>query len=108
MEMEEEGGGGKEVALGRQLETSGARRVFPCGDERSFRARFKLTAVVPDNWLAVSNMPIESERKIDIGKEVRFQATPSISSYLNVFVAGELDLIETKAAGTQIRVIATK
>src|SRR3989440_6635361 len=31
-----------------------------------------------------------------------------MSSYLNVFVAGELDVIETKAAGTQIRVIATK
>src|SRR2546430_1439324 len=53
-------------------------------------------------------MPIESETKIDIGKEVRFAMTPPMSSYLNVFVAGELDLIETKAAGTQIRVIATK
>src|SRR6202011_1636924 len=53
-------------------------------------------------------MPVESERKIDIGREVRFQATPSMSSYLNVFVAGELDLIETKVAETQIRVIATK
>ena len=56
-------------------------------------------------------MPIESERKIDspeANKEVRFAITPPMSSYLNVFVAGELDAIETKAAGTQIRVIATK
>jgi aminopeptidase N len=124
MPYQEEGTGAKKIALGTQFEPSDARRFFPCWDEPSFRARFQLTAVVPENWLAVSNMPIESERKIDpsspnaspartsgatgIGKEVRFQPTPSMSSYLNVFVAGELDLIETKAAGTQIRVIATK
>jgi aminopeptidase N len=108
MPYQEQGTGAKKVALGTQFEPSDARRFFPCWDEPSFRARFQLTAVVPGDWLAVSNMPIESERKIDIGKEVRFQATPSMSSYLNVFVAGELDLIETKVAGTQIRLIATK
>jgi aminopeptidase N len=108
MPYQEQGTGAKKVALGTQFEPSDARRFFPCWDEPSFRACFQLTAVVPGDWLAVSNMPIESERKIDIGKEVRFQATPSMSSYLNVFVAGELDLIETKVAGTQIRLIATK
>src|SRR6266852_644748 len=108
MPYQEQGTGAKKIALGTQFEPSDARRFFPCWDEPSFRARFQLTAVVPGNWLAVSNMPIESERKIDIGKEVRFQATPSMSSYLNVFVAGEIDLIETKVAGTQIRLIATK
>jgi aminopeptidase N len=121
MPYQEEGTGAKKIALGTQFEPSDARRFFPCWDEPSFRARFQLTAVVPENWLAVSNMPIESERspqrvrpaadKIDLPegtKEIRFQKTPSMSSYLNVFVAGELDLIETKAAGTQIRVIATK
>ncbi|HYR22192.1 MAG TPA: M1 family metallopeptidase [Chthoniobacterales bacterium] len=108
MPYQEQGTGAKKLALGTQFEPSDARRFFPGWDEPSFRARFQFTAVVPENWLAVSNMPIESERKIEIGKEVRFQATPSMSSYLNVFVAGELDLIETKVAGTQIRVIATK
>ena len=118
MPYQEQGTGAKKIALGTQFEPSDARRFFPCWDEPSFRARFQLTAVVPENWLAVSNMPVESERKIDppkdglaaasLGKEVRFQATPSMSSYLTVFVAGELDSIETKVGGTQIRVIATK
>src|SRR6266699_3046952 len=108
MPYQEQRTGAKKVALGSQFEPSDARRFFPCWDEPSFRASFQLTAVLPENWLAVSNMPIESERKIDIGKEVRFQPTPSMSSYLNVFVAGEFDAIETKAAGTQVRVIATK
>ena len=105
---QEQGTGAKKIMLGTQFEATDARRMFPCWDEPSFRARFQLTAVVPQNWLAVSNMPIESERKIDNAKEVRFAATPSMASYLNVFVAGELDLIETKSGGTQVRVITTK
>jgi aminopeptidase N len=118
MPYQEQGTGAKKIALGTQFEPSDARRFFPCWDEPSFRARFQLTAVVPQNWLAVSNMPVESERKIDPpspgsgatgnGKEVRFQATPSMSSYLNVFVAGELELIEKKVGDTQVRVVATK
>lgn len=108
MRYQEQGTGAKKIALGTQFEATDARRFFPCWDEPSFRARFQFTAVVPENWLAVSNMPVESETKIDHGKEVRFAPTPPMASYLNVFVAGELDLIETKATGTQIRVIATK
>jgi len=105
---QEQGSGTKKIMLGTQFEATDARRLFPCWDEPVFRARFQLTAVIPENWFAVSNMPIESERKIARGKEVRFAATPSMSSYLNVFVAGELDLIESQSGPTQIRVITTK
>jgi aminopeptidase N len=108
MPYQEQGSGAKKIALGTQFEATDARRFFPCWDEPSFRAQFQLSTVVPENWLAVSNMPIEKETKIGNTKEVRFAMSPSMASYLNVFVAGELDLIETKAAGTQIRVIATK
>ena len=104
----EQGSGAKKIMLGTQFEATDARRLFPCWDEPSFRARFQLTAVVPENWIAVSNMPVEHERKIDNKKEVRFAPTPPMSSYLNVFVAGELDLIESKSGPTQIRVITTK
>ncbi len=105
---QEQGSGTKKIMLGTQFEATDARRLFPCWDEPVFRARFQLTAVIPENWFAVSNMPIESEKKIAGGKEVRFAATPSMSSYLNVFVAGELDLIESQSGLTQIRVITTK
>jgi aminopeptidase N len=105
---QEQGSGARKVMLGTQFEATDARRFFPCWDEPAFRARFQLTVVVPENWLAVSNMPIESEQKIADGKEVRFASTPPMSSYLNVFVAGELDFIESQVGPTQIRVIATK
>jgi aminopeptidase N len=103
-----QGSGARKIMLGSQFEATDARRFFPCWDEPVFRARFQLTAVVPETWLAASNMPIESERKISGGKEVRFAATPPMSSYLNVFVAGELDFIESRSGPTQLRVIATK
>src|SRR4030095_12140343 len=105
---QEQGSGERKVMLGTQFEPTDARRFFPCWDEPAFRARFQLSAVVPENRLAVSNMPVESEKRIAGGKEVRFAATPSMSSYLNVFVAGELDFIESRSGPTQLRVIATK
>jgi len=108
MPYQEQGSGAKKVMLGTQFEATDARRFFPCWDEPVFRAHFQLTTVVPENWLAVSNMPIESEKAATGGKEVHFAATPPMSSYLNVFVAGELDLIESRSGPTQLRVIATK
>src|SRR5215217_1796820 len=96
MRYQEQGSGARKVMLGTQFEATDARRSFPCWDEPAFRSRFQLTVVVPENWLAVGNMPIESEQNIAGGKEVRFAPTPPMSSYLNVFVAGELDLIESR------------
>ena len=108
MRYQEQGSGARKTMLGSQFEATDARRFFPCWDEPVFRARFQLTAVVPENWLGVSNMPIENEKKIAGGKEVRFAATPRMSSYLNVFVTGELDFIESRSGPTQLRVITTK
>jgi aminopeptidase N len=108
MRYQERGTGARKIMLGSQFEATDARRFFPCWDEPVFRARFQLTAVVPENWLAVSNMPVESEEKIADGKDVRFAATPPMSSYLNVFVAGELESIESRSGPTELRVIATK
>src|SRR4030095_5572180 len=88
MRYQEQGSGAQKVMLGTQFEATDARRFFPCWDEPAFRARFQLTVVVPENWLAVSNMPIEKERKMAGAKEVRFASTPPMSSYLNVFLGG--------------------
>src|SRR5207245_5371590 len=73
MRYQEQGSGARKVMLGTQFEATDARRFFPCWDEPAFRSRFQLTVVVPENWLAVSNMPIESEQVV---RRVRF-APPS-------------------------------
>jgi aminopeptidase N len=105
---QEQGTGTKKIMLGTQFEATDARRMFPCWDEPSFRARFQLTAVVPENFTAVSNMPIEKETKAGGGKEIRFAATPPMASYLNVFCAGELDAITAKKGNVIHGVWATK
>ncbi|MEY2493367.1 MAG: hypothetical protein QOH24_2318 [Verrucomicrobiota bacterium] len=104
----EQGSGAEKIFFGTQFEATDARRFFPCWDEPAFRARFQLTIVVPENWMAVSNMPIASERKVADGREVSFQPTPSMSSYLNVFCAGEFDSIESEIEGVKLRIITTK
>ncbi|HEY4757099.1 MAG TPA: M1 family metallopeptidase, partial [Chthoniobacterales bacterium] len=105
---QEQGTGANKVFLGTQFEATDARRLFPCWDEPAFRARFQLTAVVPENWMAVSNMPIAAENKGADGKEVQFHSTPSMSSYLNVFCAGEFDAVESEVDGVKLRITTTK
>lgn len=98
---------GKKIMLGTQFEPTDARRFFPCWDEPSFRARFQLTAIVPENWVAASNMPVEKETKIEGGKEVRFGSTPPMASYLNVFCAGQLETLSAKYKGVNHAVVTT-
>jgi len=105
---QEQGTNEKKIMLGTQFEATDARRMFPCWDEPSFRARFQVTAVVPAKFTAVSNMPVESEQKMEGGREVRFAVSPSMSSYLVVLVAGELDAIEGEQDGVKLRVVTTK
>jgi aminopeptidase N len=105
---QEHGTGAKKTMLGTQFEATDARRMFPCWDEPSFRARFQLTAVIPENFKAVSNMPVEKETKVAGGKEVRFGTTPPMASYLNVLCAGELDAIQAKKGEVTHGVVATK
>ncbi|MBA3544007.1 MAG: M1 family metallopeptidase [Chthoniobacterales bacterium] len=105
---QEEGTKEKKIMLGTQFEATDARRMFPCWDEPSFRARFQLTAVVPESFMAVSNMPVETEKKIEGAKEVRFASSPAMSSYLVVLCAGEFDAIEGEQDGVKLRIIATK
>ncbi len=99
----------KKVMLGTQMEATDARRMFPCWDEPVFRAGFELTVVVPEKHLAISNMPIEHEKKLGNGwKEVKFQRSPPMASYLVVLVSGELEELKGEAEGVPIRIITTE
>jgi aminopeptidase N len=99
--------GAKRIMVGTQFEPTDARRFFPCWDEPSFRARFQLTAIIPENFLAISNMPVEKETKVAGGKEVRFASTPPMASYLNVFCAGELETLSAKLNNVNHAVVTT-
>ena len=92
-----------------QFEATDARRAFPCWDAPSLKATFAVTLEVPQDLVAVSNMPMEDESARGDGtKVVRFAETPRMSTYLLVFVVGDMASVEGHAAdGTLIRVWAT-
>ncbi len=98
--------GGKDEMIATQFESTDARRMFPCFDEPSFRATYKLTVTVPSDLTAVSNMPVERETTAGTEKTVAFARTPSMSTYLVVLAAGHFSEISDSVDGIKIDVFA--
>src|SRR5262249_25221271 len=100
---------GEKLLMATQLQPTDARRIFPCWDEPAFRATFQLNVEVPQKWMAVSNMPIETERTLGSErKRVSFRQTPRMSSYLVVLVAGELEALAGEFEGIPIRIVCSE
>lgn len=93
-----------------QFEATDARRAFPCWDEPEAKAVFEVTLTIPDALVAVSNMPVASESSMGVGqREVRFEPSPLMSTYLVAFIVGDLASVEgTSGNGTLVRVFATR
>lgn len=87
-------------------EATDARRCFPCWDEPAIKATFDITLVVPKDRVALSNMPAVSEKSIGENlREIRFDTTPIMSTYLVAAVVGEYDYVEAKSKdGVLVRV----
>ncbi|GFO32573.1 puromycin-sensitive aminopeptidase [Plakobranchus ocellatus] len=91
-----------------QFEAVDARRAFPCWDEPALKATFDVTLIAPKDKVALSNMPIISDKEVedDSGlKEVSYATTPVMSTYLLAFVVGEFDYVEaTDSNGVTVKV----
>ncbi len=84
--------GVERVIATTQLESTDARRAFPCFDEPEFKATFAITLVVDDGLNAYSNNPIVEEALRPDGKRVvRFSPTMVMSTYLVAFMVGPLE-----------------
>ncbi|MDR3446293.1 MULTISPECIES: M1 family metallopeptidase [unclassified Dyella] len=100
---------GKQRALYTQFENSDARRFIPSWDEPNYKATFNLTATVPSDQMAVSNMPVASKKDVGHGLSlVTFQPSPKMSTYLLFFGTGDFDRVTTSEDGTEIGVITQK
>jgi len=101
---------GSRRALFTQFENSDARRFIPSWDEPGYKATFDLVINVPEADMAVSNMPVASTRDVGNGlKQVVFQTTPKMSTYLLFVAAGDFERAAIKDdSGTEIGVIAQK
>jgi alanyl aminopeptidase len=86
--------------------------VFPSFDEPDRKAEWKLTLEVPAAMRVFANMPVEAERATGPGwREVSFQRTPPLPSYLVAFAVGAFDVRDGGKAGlgrTPISIITPK
>ncbi len=90
-----------------QMESTHARRAFPCWDEPDFKATFAVTLVVAEGLTALSNAAeISSEPTGDGRRRVRFATTMTMPTYLVAFVVGPLEVTEPKLTegGVPIRI----
>jgi len=82
-----------------QFEATSARKAFPCWDEPERKASFMLTLTVDSSLMALSNMPVASEKDNGNGtKTISFERTPIMSTYLLAYIVGEFDKISKKNA----------
>lgn len=97
--------GADKRSLFTQFEAPDARRMVPSWDEPNYKATFDLTAIVPADEMAVSNMPGKT-RNLGNGKaEVVFETTPKMSTYLLFFGTGEFDRIAKQAGSTEVGIV---
>ncbi len=101
--------GGTKRALFTQFENSDARRFIPCWDEPGRKASFTLTATVPADDMAISNMPITRASALGGGlRRVRFATTPRMSSYLLFFGLGDFERVHRKVGAVDVGVVVKR
>src|SRR5208282_753241 len=100
---------GRSRALFTQFENSDARRFVPSWDEPGRKATFQLTATVPADQMAISNMPIASTALLpgDL-KRVHFGTTPKMSSYLLFFGVGDFERVHREVDGVDVGVVVKR
>jgi tricorn protease interacting factor F2/3 len=78
-----------------QFQESSARQAFPCMDHPGRKATFQLTMQVPNQLQVISNTPVQSATEAsDAIKQVVFEPTPVMSTYLVFFGVGEFEFFQ--------------
>ena len=76
------GGKGDGEMLSSDLAPFSAREFFPCLDNPSIKAVFSISLRIDPDLDAISNMPMIVEKRSEEFKEVKFQDSPRMATYL--------------------------
>jgi len=76
-----------------------ARTAFPCFDQPNLKANFELTLDMPADWNSISNAPVALAKRVENRKNVIYEKSDLISTYLFSFVAGEFKTITQVVEG---------
>jgi aminopeptidase N len=92
-----------------QLESTDARRAFPCFDEPAFKATFGVTLTLDRDDTAISNGRLLSDTPGPGANRhtMKFAVTPRMSTYLVAMAVGEFRCLSDRAEGIPIRICAT-
>jgi len=101
-------GGAQGRLLSTKMESTDARRMFPCWDEPAFRSSFQLSVTLPSAWQAVSNMPVARQAVHGATTTTAFRPSPPMPSYLVELSAGELGRISARSDGVDLGIWAAR
>ncbi len=95
---------GKEHLLVTDLEPAEARTVFPCVDEPSYKAVFRLRVVTDKGLSVISNARVASKKTENGRVSFSFEQTPRMSTYLFFMGIGRFE--EATTMSGKVSVIA--
>ena len=101
-------GGTQALLLSTKMESTDARRMFPCWDEPAFRSAFRLIATVPKAWATIANMPATKRVVHGALATTTFARSPRMPSYLIEFTAGDLVSLSARSGRTRLSVWADR
>lgn len=94
-----------------QFENTDARDAFPCFDEPSYKVPWQLTLNIPQQNVAVSNTPPESQETRGDRIIYKFKQTKPLPSYLVAFAVGPFEFVPAGTAGRNhvpVRIVTPK
>jgi puromycin-sensitive aminopeptidase len=99
--------GNEHIIATTQMESTDARRAFPCWDEPELKATFEITLIIDDALAAYSNgSVVEETPEPGQKRRIRFAPTMVMSTYLVAFIVGPLEATSPlEVDGVPLRIV---